>query len=138
MNAKWHSIKVGDTASFETVFDVNRVDDFVRVSHDDNRLHVDGEFAKGRGFEGRVVHGMLLASCFSKLVGGYFLEEDNLYLSQTINFKKAVIVGEKVKVEGTVVSKSDSTRTLEIATIIYNSLGEKVVVGTALVRSTYI
>lgn len=134
MSVKWEQIKVGDEAQFEVTLTPELVAQFVAITGDDNRLHTDDSFAREKGFADRVVHGMLLASFFSRLVGKHFLGDDNLYLSQEVNFKKPVLVGETVVVKGIVKEKIESAKMLVIVTTIELN-GELVVVGEAKVKS---
>lgn len=136
MKSSWEKLSIGTRFSFKTRFDSRIVEDFVKISGDDNPLHTDLDFALSKGFQGCLVHGMLLASCFSKLVGKFFLEDNNLYLSQTLNFRRPVFVGDTVLIQGSVISKSELVRTIEIDTIIFNEKGQKVLTGIATVKST--
>lgn len=131
-HAGWEQIKVGDEAQFEVTLTPELVAQFAAITGDDNRLHMDEDFARSKGFGGRVVHGLLLASFFSRLVGKHFLGDDNLYLSQEVNFKKPVMVGETVVVRGIVKEKIESAKMLIIITTIELN-GETVVVGEAKV-----
>jgi len=110
------------------------VDDFARLSGDANPLHVDDEFAKSKGFAGRLVHGALLASKFSYLVGMIIPGKNGLYISQETNFHKPILVGEQFKVKGTVTQKSAATKIIEIKTEIFNSQGILAIDGRALVK----
>lgn len=133
MNAKWSTIKVGDEVTFEVTLTEAMVSKFVEVTGDDNPLHTDASFAAAKGFPKRVAHGMLLASFFSRLAGKYFLEVDNLYLSQTLQFRKPVLVGDAVLVKGVIKDKIESEKILRIETTI-ESGGVVAVSGEAQVK----
>ncbi len=135
MNAKWSEIKVGDQASFEVVITSELVSKFVAITGDDNRLHLDDSFARQKGFGRRIAHGLLLASLFSKIVGQFFFGDDNLYLAQTITFRKPIFVGDAVKVAGVVKNKIESVKILYIETTITTLDGEVALSGEA--RVTY-
>lgn len=130
----WDSLRVGDRASFVKVVSREAIDAFILITGDDSSLHLNKDFAERKGFKGQVVHGMLLGSYFSTLVGKYFLGEDNLLLSKKIDFKKVVLVGDQVTISGVIRHKMEASRVLEIETVIKNSRGEKVVVGYARVK----
>jgi acyl dehydratase len=68
---KLKDIKIGQKKSFEVVVTESMVDDFAKLSGDNNLLHMDENYAKSNNFKGRVCHGMLLASFFSRLAGMY-------------------------------------------------------------------
>ena len=57
---------------------------FSNLTGDDNRIHLDEEYAKKSIFGEKVVHGMLVASLFSKIFGKVFPGEGSIYLKQEI------------------------------------------------------
>ena len=65
---KLEDIEIGQKKSFEVVVTESMVDDFAKLSGDNNPLHMDENYAKSNNFENRVCHGMLLASFFSRLL----------------------------------------------------------------------
>jgi 3-hydroxybutyryl-CoA dehydratase len=136
MNAKnlsFSEIKVGDTASFSRVWTEKDVIAFAELSGDENPLHLDEEYAKTKSFGQRLVHGMLLGSLCSALVGMYLPGKRCLYLSQKLVFKNPVFISDTVDVRGTVTLKSQSTKVLSV--FIVMKKGEEVVVeGEAWVR----
>lgn len=128
---KYEAIKVGDTFSFERQIDEAALASFADLSGDRNPIHVDAAYARQAGFAGPVAHGMLLGSLFSTLIGMFCPGEYGLYLSQTLNFRRPVFAGSKVKIEGRITGKSDATRVVELETVIRNERGEVVVDGNA-------
>jgi acyl dehydratase len=135
--AEWHfdDIKIGyKTEQIPCLFSTENIDAFAKLSGDYNPLHIDDTFAGYKGYKGRVVHGMLLASKFSYLVGMIIPGKNCLYLSQEIRFHKPVIAGDKCNVTGTIISKSKSTRVIEIKTEIIGPDGSIAASGTANVK----
>ncbi|MEK7125833.1 MAG: MaoC family dehydratase [Patescibacteria group bacterium] len=133
MSVDWSKIKIGSEASFEVVITEDMISQFVEITGDDNPLHTDESFAQKKGFPGKVAHGLLLASFFSRLVGKYFLGDDNLYLSQSIMFRKPVLVEETVRVKGVVKEKIESMKILRIETTV-ESGGIVAISGEAQVK----
>src|SRR3989344_437318 len=125
----YEDIKIGDVFSFEKTVDAELVKKFAEVSEDFSPLHADADYGKSSEFGGNIAHGALLGSFFSALVGMLCPGEKALYLSQTLNFKKALPVGSEIVVEGRVANKSDAVRLIELETVIKNSSGETVVSG---------
>ena len=131
----FNDIKVGyEIEPIVCSFSGKDVEDFVRLSGDANPLHVDDEFAKSKGFAGRLLHGALLASKFSYLVGMIIPGKNGLYISQELNFHKPILMDEQFTIKGMVVRKSEATRIVEIKTEIFNSKNEIAVEGRALVK----
>ncbi len=130
----YQDIEVGRVFSFERLIDEALNNQFAELTGNRNPLHFDNEYASKTVFKEKIAYGMLLASFFSALLGMLCPGEKSLCLSQTIYFKKPFFLGENVIVEGTVLSKSDATQTVEIATKIKDNNGVIVVDGVAVVK----
>jgi len=104
-------ISEGDEFSFEALIEEEMVDHFARLSGDCSPIHVEQEFAKSRGFKGRVVHGVLVTSLLSRLVGMHLPGENALLQSMNIQFINPVYIGDLLTVTGVVdqVAKSVNT-----------------------------
>ena len=61
----------GLTEEFTVTVTPEMMDAFRAITGDVSPIHIDADYAKGRGFPGRVVYGMLGASFFSTLAGVY-------------------------------------------------------------------
>ncbi|HBT81309.1 hypothetical protein A2757_01385 [Candidatus Giovannonibacteria bacterium RIFCSPHIGHO2_01_FULL_48_47] len=132
---KFEDINVGyETEPVLCSFSEEDIKAFAKLSGDQSPLHLDDGFARTKGYKGRLAHGLLVASKFSYLVGMVIPGKDSLYLSQNLNFHRPILAGEKFKVKGTVVSKSESTKIVEIKMEIFDSEGRVAVEGRALVK----
>ena len=89
----------------------------------------DVDYAKGRGFPGRVVYGMLGASFFSTLAGVYLPGEHCLLHGVECKFAKPIFIGDTLTVKGTVVSVSEIGSEAEIKAVITNQDGKRVTRG---------
>lgn len=128
--SKFSDLKLGDSVSFEIRVSPEKVHSFAELVGDFSPLHMDEGFARQTQFSGRIVHGMLLASHFSTLVGMYLPGRNALYLGQEIDFIKPVPVGEQIlNVVGTLIEKHEATRTIIIRTEIVDLKGQRVVGG---------
>ncbi|CAM8909980.1 unnamed protein product [Rhodiola kirilowii] len=87
-------MKVGDVLKLKRVFLYQDVLDYARVTHDSNPLHFNAELAREAGFEDALVHGMLVASLFPRIISSNF--PGAVYASQSLNFKLPIYVGEEV------------------------------------------
>jgi 3-oxoacyl-[acyl-carrier protein] reductase len=130
----FHQLAVGDSFAIERVFTEEDVQSFARLSGDFSPLHVDPNYAGTTEFGGCVVHGVLLASLFSQLVGMHIPGKHALYLGQDLAFRKPVLVGERVKASAKVAGKNEGTRSLLLTTEIRNAEDKIVVSGTAKVK----
>lgn len=131
---RFEEIEVGATVEFSHRITSEDLERFAAVSGDHNPLHMDESFAEASTFGLRVVHGMFLASLFSRLVGMELPGRDCLYLSQSLEFSRPAFINDEVKVRGEVLQKQDTTRTLVIKTEICHADGRKLVRGKAIVK----
>jgi len=72
------------------------IDLFAELSGDFNPLHMDGEFAKKAGFEGRVSHGFLLGTKLTGIIGMKFPGENGVLLEQNLGFAKPIYAGDEI------------------------------------------
>ena len=126
-------IFIGQKENFSKKITETLLDEFSRCSGDFNPLHMTNEFAESSTFGKRIVHGMLLASFFSQLIGMKLPGKNALYFSQTLNFRSPCYIDDEILVEGEIIEKSDSTRIITISTSISNSSGTCLIDGTAKV-----
>ena len=78
----FEQIEVGLCKEFHVDITQSMVDDFAKISGDFNPIHMNEEFAKSTKFGGKIVHGMLLASFLSRMVGMYLPGKYAMYASQ--------------------------------------------------------
>lgn len=116
-------------ASFSTKISREDVDGFARLSGDGNPLHCDDGFAAGTRFGRRVVHGMFLASLFSRMVGMHLGRKDVLYVSQTLEFRNPAFIGDEVTVEFSLESWSQAAGLATYRSTITNAAGKLLVDG---------
>lgn len=92
-------LAVGDSA--ERVFEVAETDiaAFAVVSHDHNPIHLDEAYAAATPFKSRIAHGMLTGGYISAVLGNDLPGAGGVYLSQTLNFKRPVRIGDAVTVQ---------------------------------------
>jgi 3-oxoacyl-[acyl-carrier protein] reductase len=128
------AIEIGQEFEVERAFSRQDVLAFAALSGDFSPLHVDATYAASTEFGDCVVHGVLLASLFSQLVGMRIPGERALYLGQDLAFRRPVLVDESVRAMVRVAGKSAATRTLSLATEIRGVDGKLAVTGTAKVR----
>ena len=116
----YDDISIGQRESFMIIITASMVEKFSNLSGDLNPLHMDNEFAESSSFKKRIVHGMLLASFFSQLIGMKLPGKNSLYFSQTLNFRSPCYIDDEIEVVGEVTEKSDSTQIITVSTSIFN------------------
>ncbi len=126
-------LSVGQIFSVEHIFDSESVDTFAALAGDFSPLHVDEIYASESGFNGRIVHGMLLAALFSRLVGMTIPGKRALYLGQELSFRQPVLVGETVFAKARITAIYPSLRQIQLATTILKADQSVAVSGTGKV-----
>lgn len=76
---------------------------FATLSGDHNPIHLSDHFAKTTRFGERIVHGLYTASLISAVLGMRLPGAGGIYLSQTLNFRAPVKIGDVVNVSVEVV-----------------------------------
>ena len=110
----FEQIKIGYNKEFQVVITESLVNDFAKITGDFSPIHINEDFAKSKKFKGRVVHGMLLASFLSQMVGMYLPGKHAIYLSQSLEFHNPCFIGSKISVTSKVIDKSQSTKIIKI------------------------
>ncbi|MGZ8447849.1 MAG: MaoC family dehydratase [Candidatus Deferrimicrobiaceae bacterium] len=124
--------KVGDTAELSKTVTEEDIVLFAKVTGDYNPVHVSEEFAKKTRFGGRIAHGMLSAGLISAVIGMKLPGPGCLYLSQTLNFRGPVKIGDEItaRVE---VAEVISEKRLRLKTECLNQRSETVLDGEAII-----
>lgn len=69
---------------------------FAGVSGDTNPMHLDEEYASATQFKSRIAHGMLSASLISTVIGTKLPGPGAIYMSQNLQFRAPVRIGDTV------------------------------------------
>lgn len=131
---RYEEIKVGDYAELRHTITALDIEKFVDLTGDDNRLHVDAEYASKTSFKKPVAHGMLGASFISTLIGTKLPGDGALWFSQSLEFLMPVRVGDEITITAKVLKKGDRERVIELQTDIFNGNKQKVTSGIAKVK----
>ena len=97
--AKTHyleDLKVGQEATISHTVTEADIVAFANVSGDKNPVHLDAEYAAKTMFKERIAHGMLSAAYISAVFGMEMPGPGAIYISQTLNFKAPVKIGDTV------------------------------------------
>ena len=116
----------GLTEEFTVIVTPEMMDAFRAITGDVSPIHIDADYAKGRGYPGRVVYGMLGASFFSTLAGVYLPGEHCLLHGVDLKFAKPIFIGDTLTVTGVVDEVNDTFREITIKASIVNQDGKKV------------
>lgn len=84
------------------------VDAFGDVSGDRNPLHFDEAYAASTRFGHRIAHGTILMAYLSALMASTLPGPGTIYVTQHIEFKAPVYIGDTIEVEVTVEEVKDN------------------------------
>ena len=90
-------LRPGDRASIDHTFTPADVEAFARLSGDDNPIHVDRDAARRAGFDREVVHGVLVTSLISRLLGTRLPGPGTILLGQQLRYLRPVHPGDRVQ-----------------------------------------
>ena len=116
----------GVTESFTVTITEEMMAQFYAITGDNSPIHMDADYAAGRGYPGRVVYGMLGASFLSTLAGVYLPGEHCLLHGVDLKFAKPIFIGDTLTVTGVVGEVNDTFREITIKASIVNQDGKKV------------
>jgi len=109
----FESYTVGERYDYVRTVTESDVNDFARVSGDDNALHLDEAFGKRTRFNGRVAHGALsfgfMAASQTQLIG-----TGVIWLGASVRFTAPVRIGDRVTTTTEIVEIVPAKRLLRI------------------------
>ena len=89
-------LAVGMESSLSKTVGEADINAFAELSGDRNPVHVDAEYAATTMFKERIAHGMLSAAYISTVFGMQMPGPGAIYMSQTLQFKAPVKIGDTV------------------------------------------
>lgn len=132
MGKTYDEIQVGDKAKIEKTISESDVYLFAGITGDLNPAHVNEEAMKATKFGGRIAHGMLTAGFISSVLGMQLPGPGTIYLSQKVDFRGPVHIGDTLRAEVEVIEKLEKGR-IKLRTNCYIQDGTLVTEGEALV-----
>ncbi|MCF7921956.1 MAG: MaoC family dehydratase [Candidatus Marinimicrobia bacterium] len=129
-------LKVGDKVSVTKKFAESDILHFSKLSLDTNPIHVDADYAGASIFGQRIVHGMLVASLFSGLLGMKLPGEGSIYLGQSLHFTGPVFIGDEVTATVEIIKIREDKPIITLRTYCKKIDGSIVIDGEAVVKIT--
>lgn len=125
------SFTLGEEAQFSKSFTQEEVENFSRLSGDINPVHLDENYARHTLFGERIIHGMLVASLISTVLGTILPGKGSIYLSQELSFRAPAKVGETLTAKVRVLAWDGTKGRVLLATEVLDSKGKQLIVGEA-------
>lgn len=95
----FEDLSVGMTETLSKTIDASDVVGFAAVTGDRNPIHLSEHFAAKTPFGTRIAHGLYTASLISAVLGTRLPGPGAIYISQTLNFRAPVKIGDTVDVD---------------------------------------
>ena len=92
----FEDLVLGQEASLSKTVGEADIVAFADLSGDHNPVHIDAAYAATTMFKERIAHGMLSAAYISAVFGMQLPGPGAIYVSQTLNFKAPVKIGDTV------------------------------------------
>lgn len=114
------SFKLNDTYQQKFTVSPKIYEGFIDLFKDQNPLHTDNEFAKAKGFRGKVMHGNILGGFLSYFIGECLPVKNVVIHSQEIQYKLPVYLDEELRFEATVTGIHESVNAVEFIFRFFN------------------
>jgi len=111
----FEDLSVGLTETLRKTIDSADVVGFAEVTGDRNPIHLSEHFAAKTPFGTRIAHGLYTASLISAVLGTRLPGPGAVYISQTLNFRAPVKIGDTVEVTVTVAELMPDKRRARLA-----------------------
>ena len=92
-------LKIGQKDEIERKITEKDIDDFSKLTGDNNPVHTNPDFAKQTIFKKKVAHGFLSASLISTVIATKLPGPGSIYLNQTIKFLAPVFIDDVITVK---------------------------------------
>jgi len=129
----FEDLSVGMSENLAKTIAASDVVGFAQVTGDRNPIHLSEHFAAKTPFKTRIAHGLYTASLISAVLGTRLPGPGAVYISQTLNFRAPVKIGDTVEVSVTVAELVPDRRRARLACLC--QVGDEIVLdGEAWVK----
>ncbi|MGH1418799.1 MAG: MaoC family dehydratase [Hyphomicrobiaceae bacterium] len=121
----FEDLKLGMEASITKSVTEEDIVAYAALSGDMNPVHLDAQYAAKTMFKQRIAHGILTAGYISAVFGMKMPGRGAIYISQTLNFKAPVFIGDDVTAKVKVVELVEGKKRVRFECTCF--VGDKVV-----------
>src|SRR3989344_2480311 len=129
---KFSELEVGMKGEYSKKITQDDLDKFISICNDINPIHVDSEFAKNAKFKDKIVHGILVSSLISTVVGTKMPGPGSVWLDQSLKFLLPVHVNDTITSTSEILVKIPERQQVIVRTTCVNQNNEVVIEGTGL------
>jgi acyl dehydratase len=134
-NVTFDEIAIGDTTTYTRLITNQEVEAFAAISGDHNPLHLDPDYAATTAFGECIAHGMLTGALISAAIAMQLPGPGSVYLSQNIQFRAPVLLGDTLTVTLEVTEKHGKRPWVTLRCTVENQEGKAVAKGEAQVAA---
>jgi len=131
---KLSDLYIGQEERMSAQFSMEKVKAFANITGDFNPIHLDPVYATQTIFKENIVHGFLVASLFSTILGTKMPGEGSIYLKQNMKFVKPVYIDDTVTAVVSITDINFEKQLVTLNTTCHNQDGVVVIEGDALVK----
>tara|TARA_B100002051_G_C16156384_1_gene355991 strand:+ start:52 stop:519 length:468 start_codon:yes stop_codon:yes gene_type:complete len=125
-------LQLDQTDKIERKITQKDIDNFAKLTGDNNPVHTNLDFAKKTIFKQKVAHGFLSASLISTLIATKLPGPGSIYLSQNLKFLAPVFIDDLVIVKVTVKEIDHEKKKVKLQTECFKN-EKKIISGEAIV-----
>ncbi len=129
---KFSELEVGMKGTYTKQITQQDIDDFIKICQDVNPIHVDEEFSKNTPMKTKIVHGILVSSLISTVVGTKMPGPGSVWLDQNLRFLAPVRVNDTITATSEILTKIYDRQQVVVRTTCTNQNGEIVIEGVGL------
>ena len=130
---KYEDLVIGAKAEMNLTVTVETVEEYAHLIGDTNPVHLDDAFAAKSFFRKRVAHGMIAAGLISAVLGVKMPGPGAIYLTQNLEFKRPVSIGDTITAKAEVTEKHDRHKKVTLHTWVENQDAQMILDGQAVV-----
>lgn len=120
-------LPVGKHAVVQVVVQPEHITDFAEFSGDRSAIHMDDGYARSRGFEKRLVHGLIVGAHISAFIGMTLPGKHGLLQSMDCRFRKPLYAPNVLTIQGKVVRRSEAVRVVTLEIVVTDQDGDEIV-----------
>jgi 3-hydroxybutyryl-CoA dehydratase len=134
-NRPFNTINIDDSCKRQHTVTEDDLLLFAKASGDLNPLHLDEEYAATTPFKQRIAHGMFTGGLISAALAMDLPGPGTIYLSQDLQFKRPVCIGDELTIILSVTEKHETKPIVTLHCEVTNQDNKAVVTGTAKVMA---
>ena len=123
-------LRVGQESVLKKKITENDINEFSKITGDNNPVHLNENFAQHTIFKKRIAHGFLSASLISTVIATKLPGPGSIYINQSLKFLAPVFIDEEISVKIVVVEINKEKKRVKLLTECFKS-DKKILTGEA-------